>query len=194
MLRFDRIEALMKLNNLTQTELLARAGQSVNNFSRWKSGKSNPSWSSITSIANVLGVMPEYLTGTSDSPYGGDIVEKGTEMLMDAGADVESFDDDNGVGQQYVVVYNGISTNYDSRGYQDLCRQVLTAANDSELAAVIRFCKQNFLGMSGVVEEETAPYYDFTKEEIEFIKKYRQLDSDGKIMLQSALISELRRK
>ena len=35
MLRFDRIEALMKLNNLTQTELLARAGQSVNNFSRW---------------------------------------------------------------------------------------------------------------------------------------------------------------
>ena len=115
-------------------------------------------------------------------------------MLMDAGANIETFDDDNGTGQQYVVTYSDVSSNFDQRGFRDLCAQLLTAVNDSELAAAVLFCKRTFLGMSNAIQEEPSPYYDFSKEEIELIRKFRQLDSDGKIMLQSALISELRRK
>lgn len=186
MLCFDRIEALMKLNQITQTELLQKARQSPNNFARWKSGKSTPSWSSIIAIAKVLGVDPRYIVGQTDSPYGEEIMEKAVDQLETAGADVIPVQDPEGT--HFIVNYEKRTRNYNEIEFKRLCHQLVTALNDSELQTSINFTNTLFGTKSKPVEEN--PY---TKEEQELIENFRKLDPEGKIMLQSAMISELRR-
>lgn len=187
MLRFDRIEALMKLNQITQTELLQKARQSPNNFARWKSGKSTPSWSSITAIANVLGVDPRYIIGQTDSPYGEEIIERAVDQFEAAGADIVPLQyPDNDV--DYMIRYNEETRTFNSVDFQKICHRLVTALNDSELQTSIDFTNALFGVKSKPVEEN--PY---TKEEQELIENFRRLDPEGKIMLQSAMISELRR-
>lgn len=188
MLRFDRIEALLKLNNLTQSELLQKAGQSPNNFSRWKSGKATPSWSSVTSLAKVLGVDPAYLNDMTDSPYGGEIIERAMNALVDAGAEIEVKNEDN--GDVYFISFKGIKHTYNDVDFKDLCHRLVTSLNDSELFSAVDFCNRTFLGQSFIRED--SEFY-FTAEERSLIDNFRKLDQEGKIMLQSALISELRR-
>lgn len=188
MLRFDRIEALLKLNNLTQSELLQKAGQSPNNFARWKSGKSTPSWSSVTSLAKVLGVDPAYLNDMTDSPYGGEIIERAMNALVDAGAEIEVKNEDN--GDVYFISFKGIKHTYNDVDFKKLCHQMVASLNDSELFSAMDFCHKTFLGTSFIKED---PDFYFTNEERSLIENFRKLDPEGKIMLQSALISELRR-
>jgi len=193
MLRFDRIEAFMKFYNLTQKELLQKAGQSPNNFARWKSGKSKPSYSSISALANVLGVDVGYIMGINDSPYGGELIERAIDRLENADAKVEIVDNDNGAGTQYIISYNQQSLTYNEVDFKQLCGRIVTAYNDASLFSTVNILTDIFHLEPVQLAEDSYAYNQFSKDELDLIKKYRNLDEEGKIIIKSALITESRR-
>ena len=139
-IRFDRIEEVAKLKNISIRKILAEVKQSPNNFVRWKKGESKPSYSSIQAIADFLNVDVRYFLDQTDSPTGQDIIENAVEKLLNIGIEIESSDNDNGTGQEYVLTYHDKSYNYQEHEFRELCLKLLQFLNDSEIQATINFC------------------------------------------------------
>lgn len=149
----------------------------------WKKG-AIPKIEIMTKIADYFGVDIRYLIGITDKKHNEDIIERITDSLIECGVEIDTFDDNNGAGLEYVLTYNGKSFNYPEHDYLALCNKVLTLINDNELNTVDRFCRTTF-GNEPVCNKE---------EEDQLIDNYRKLSLEGRIMVQSRIISELRRQ
>ena len=138
--RYDRIKEIAKLKNVSITKMLIDLKQSKNNFTNWKKGTQNPSMSSISAIADYLGVDVQYFLGTSDSPTGQDTIETAIDKLLDIGVEINSFDNDNGAGQEYVVTFHDKSYNFQEHEFKTWCLKLLQFLSDAELQATENFC------------------------------------------------------
>lgn len=183
--RFDRIEELRKERDMTESELLAETGQSPNNFSRWKKGTSQPSYASILKIANYFNVDVRYLLGFTDSPYNEDYVEKIKDDLEDLGVEITSTDNDNGAGQEWSLSYGDEIKSYLDHEFKSLCFTLYKKSSSMEQSVIKQWFEKAF-------NTETISV-NLTMDELNLITKYRKLSEDGKIIVESTIISELRR-
>ena len=185
---WDKYEQLCNEKGLKPSSdyMVGITGVSSAGITKWKKG-ATPNYKTIVKIAKFFGVSERYLSDLSDSPNDEDIVEMGIDHLLDSGAEVESFDDDNGAGQEYVVTYEGKSHNYQEQEFRQLCRNLKTELNDAQLQALEKFCKQTF-------NNEVVQYINYTKEEMDLIEKYRKLTNDSKTIINATIIKEFRRQ
>lgn len=139
-IRYDRIKEIADLKKVSITKMLTDLHQSKNNFTNWKSGKQEPSFSSIAAIADYLGVDVRYFLGNSDSPTGHDTIETAIDKLLDIGVDIDSFDNDNGVGQEYTVTFHDKSYNFQEHEFKAWCLKLLQFLSDAERQATENFC------------------------------------------------------
>ena len=63
----DRIFKLLQENNMTAKELAQAVGLSGGNITDWKTGRANPSISSLKKIANYFNVSVEWLLEEDDN-------------------------------------------------------------------------------------------------------------------------------
>ena len=82
----------------------------------WKKG-AMPRIDILEKIANYFNVDMRYLIGMTNNKHGEDIIERITENLMNCGVEIDTFDDDNGAGTEYVLTYKGKSFNYQENAY-----------------------------------------------------------------------------
>lgn len=139
-IRYDRIKAIADSKQLSMTKILTDLHQSKNNFTNWKNGISNPSYSNLQAIANYLNVDVRYFLDLTDSPTGYDSIKKGIEKLSEIGIEVESFDGDNGIGQEYALIYRNKTYIYQEHEFKSLCLKLLQFLNDAEIQAIENFC------------------------------------------------------
>ena len=64
----ERLQSVMKLANMTQAELAARAGASRAAISQYLSGKNTPGPDRIKALADATGVTFDYLIGYGTAP------------------------------------------------------------------------------------------------------------------------------
>lgn len=180
MVKVDRIRELLKLKKVSAKKMLSDLNQSPNNLSRWEKGNTESSFSSVSAIADYLGVDVNYLLGLSDSPYGDDLIETAIDKLENANVRIDTFDNNNGVGQEYIITYDGKSINYQEQDFKELCHKLITELNTNELTTIIDFCDTHIIHK--------------VNEENYFLNLYKKLPKEGKIMVNSVIISELRRQ
>jgi transcriptional regulator with XRE-family HTH domain len=70
LLRVDRLREARDRRGWSQRELAARCGLSEIQVYRYENGKSDPSASHLSLVANQLGVSTDYLLDLSDIPNG----------------------------------------------------------------------------------------------------------------------------
>ena len=140
-IRVDRIRELLKIQNISAKKMLSDLHQSPNNLTRWEKGNVKNSFSSVSAIADYLHVDVRYLTDLTDSPHGDDIIENATDLLLNSCDNIESFDNDNGTGQEYVLYYKGKSYNFQEHEYRNLCQELLTLINETQLFTIEKFCQ-----------------------------------------------------
>lgn len=192
-IRFDRIDDLRIQKGVTEKELLLATQQSPNNFSRWRKGTTTPSYASILRIADYFGVDVRYLLGQVESPYGEINFETIKEDMEDCAMEVESIDEDNGAGQQWVVRYGRSGRYYSDPVFKSICAGLHKQIRDAELNIIETWRDKTFDIKPQTTNEKPDENSDLSDEEMDIIQKFRALDTDGKIMLKSALIAELRR-
>ena len=190
-IRVDRIRQLLKTKDISAKKMLSDLNQSPNNLSRWERESTDPSFASVSAIANYLGVDIRYLLGSSDSPYSEDILEDMQDKLIEAGVEIWSWDDDEGVGLEYELSYNGKSYKYQASEFQNLCSKLRSELTDVEISAVKKFCRELFMDESFQTESEIIP---LSEEEQDLIDRYRKLTAEGKTMVNAAIIQEIRRQ
>lgn len=166
-------------------EILETLGVSSGTITGWRKG-SIPDFKTLQKIADYFGVTVGYLMGISDSPHGEDVVERITDLLLDCGADVFSGAGDN--GPERTVIYERNVRIFNDHDYSQICSDISAQIKDAEITIAEAWLKKN------VGQEETPADESYTDDEKDLIRKYRQLNDDGKIILKSTLITELRRK
>lgn len=185
---YSRYEELCKEQGLSpqSKEIMNALKVTSGTITGWSKG-SKPNYDSIIKISEFFGVDVRYILELSDSKRNEDIIEAMTDKLIDGGVDVHSYDNDNGVGQEYILTYNGKSFNYQAHEYENLCKQLDVLLNNTELFAIDKFCREHF---GGKVVTSNA---ELTQQEWKLILNYRSLNDDGKIIIQAAMIKELRK-
>ena len=189
---WSKFEALCFEHNLKpqSSEIMEVIGVTSPAITAWKKG-SKPKFDTISKIANYFNVDVRYLLDLSDSPHGEDIIENMMDKLLDGGVEIDSFDDGNGVGQEYVLTYQGKSHNYQEHDFKKLCNRLQTALNDAELQTIDKFCRETF---ANEVFPDPYKFPSYTEEEQELIEKYRKLSQDSKIIVNATIIQEIRRQ
>ena len=180
---YSRYEQLCKEKGLSpqSKEIMNALNVSSGTITGWSKG-SKPNYDTIIKISEFFGIDVRYILELSDSKHNEDIIEAMTDKLIDCGVDVYSYDNDNGVGQEYVLTYNGNSFNYQAHEYEKLCKELHVLLNNTALFTADKFCREKFGNEKSSEDEE------------KLLSRYRLLDDDGKIVIQNALIQELRRK
>ena len=192
---WERYENLCKERNLSPQSkiLMDKIGVTSGTITGWKKG-SLPKYDVLARIAAFFQVDIRYLLGLTELKHGEDILEEATDYIIDAGADVEIYEDENGAGREYVVSYNGQSLLLQEHEYNDLCHEIIAEINSAKITVTETIIRDRFtVLLGGKVNHKKPDIPKLTEEEQDLLAKYRQLDQDGKIMLRSALISELRR-
>ena len=192
---YDRYENLCKERNLSpQSKILLDAvGVSSGTVTGWKKG-STPNFDAVVKIADYFQVDIRYLLGLTDTRHGEDMIEEVTEYIRDAGFDVHQYESENGSGKEYVIENAEGSVVLQEQEYRDLCREILTEINTAKFDIVVEYIRNHFKTFQSISSvEKPDPDFTLSPEEQTLIEKYRQLDADGKIILQSTIISELRR-
>ena len=190
-IRVDRIRQLLKTKNISAKKMLSDLNQSPNNLSRWERESTDPSFASVSAIANYLGVDVRYLLGQSDSPYSEDILEDMQDKLIGAGVEIWTWDDDEGVGLEYELSYNGKSYKYQAHEFQNICSKLRSELTDAEISTVDKFCRELFSDETSPIKSETP---SLSKEEQDLIDRYRKLNAEGKTMVNATIIQEIRRQ
>lgn len=183
-----KFEQLCTERNLKpqSVEIMEVAGVTSPAITAWKKG-SKPKYDVMVKLADYFNVDVRYLLDMTDSREGKDIIKQASEELRNCGVEIDSFDNDKGVGQEYVCTYKGKSYNYQEHEFKALCHEVITIVNDAELFSVDRFCREHFGG------EVFTSNAELTQQEWKLILNYRSLNDDGKIIIQAAMIKELRK-
>lgn len=65
---WERVELLMKKNNVRIADVARGSGISYSTLTDWKAGRYTPKNDKIIKIANFFHVAPEYITGETDDP------------------------------------------------------------------------------------------------------------------------------
>lgn len=193
--RFDRIDALRNERDMTEKELLQATQQSPNNFTRWRKGEATPSYASILRIANYFNVDVRYLLDQVDSPYGEMNFENIKNMMLDCEMDVEQTYS-NSVGEQWMVAYNRGTIYFPDADFKKICANLNKKINISSKEIIEKWRDKVFGSSNQNIIHQTLEPLDkqlFTEDEVKLIQQYRNLDDEGKIMLKSTMISELRR-
>ena len=188
---WEKYEELCEENGIkpSSERMVAITGVSSAAITGWKKG-AKPKFDVVSKLADFFKVDERYLLDMTDSRHGEDIIEEAIDRLTDAGVDINSFDDDDGIGQEYVLTYKGRSFNYMEKGFKEICTKLMSEIHNAGIITTIKFVNKTF-DRDNIWE--TPAVYGLSQEEQDLIDKYRKLDQDGKIMLQSTLISELRR-
>ena len=125
--------------------------------------------------------------------YGEDIINEVSEYITDAGFDITFYEDQNGCGREYVLENDEGSLLMQEHEFRDFCQSILTEINTAKLEITIKHVQHHFKPFLGSSAEKPDLVFEVSPEEQTLIEKCRKLDDDGKIMLQSTIISELRR-
>ena len=170
-------------------EIMTSLGVSSGTITGWSKG-AMPDMKTIQKIADYFKADPGFLMGFTDLPFREDLVQRVTELLRDCNVEVYMYDDYSGEGPEYVLTYNGVSRNYQDYEYRDVCVEIQGIMAEMEVEMAYQWIQKTF-NTDDQIENTSISL--ITKEEQDLLDKFRQLDDDGKIMLQSTLISELRR-
>ncbi|MBR1408592.1 MAG: helix-turn-helix domain-containing protein [Clostridia bacterium] len=184
--RLDRLYELMQERGLNKTKFLQATKLGKNQFSFWESGKT-PTQSTLTLIANYLDVDIAYLTGESDSRNRDELIyqeelaiENVTEWLEDYGIELDGYDDDNGVGQEWVLSYNGKSINYQDHEFKALCVRLYKQSKSAE-HLVIKEWATSLFGKEEVTLSE---------KELLLVNAYREATAQGKLHIIQVCMNE----
>ena len=191
---WERYESLCAERNLSPQSkiLLDSIGVSSGTVTGWKRG-SQPKFDAVANIAAYFNVDIRYLLGLTDMRYGEDVIQEVTEYITDAGFEINCYEDENGSGREYTIENDEGSLLLQEHEYRDLCRKILTDINTAKLDITERHVQNHFKPFQQIPAEKPNLVFEISPEEQDLIEKFRQLDEDGKIMLKSALIAELRR-
>ena len=191
---YDRYMNLCAERNLSpQSKILLDAiGVSSGTVTGWKKG-SEPKFDAVAKIAAYFNVDIRYLLGLTDMQHGEDMTEEVTEYIKDAGFEVTQYENENGSGREYVIENAEGSLLMQEHEYRDLCQKIFAEINTAKLNITEEIVQRAFVPFQGTTVKKPAPDLKITPEEQALIEKYRKLDTDGKIMIQSTVISELRR-
>lgn len=188
---WDRYEGLCNSRGIkpASDEMEKITGVSSAAISGWKNKGSQPKLPVIMKIANYFQIDHRYLLGFTDSLYGEDLINEASDKMIDNGADIHALDNDNGVGKEYVITYNGQSQSYQEHIFKNLCEKLFTKINDAESTAVSEFLDSLF----DITPVKTLETNELSKDEIDMLLKYRSLNDEGKTIVRAALIQESRR-
>lgn len=191
---WQKYEDLCKRKGVTPSgaEMVSVLGVSSAGITYWKQKNSAPKEFEIyRKLAKYFDVDIRYLLGVSDSMYGEDIIEDMTDRMSDCGAEIDTFDNNTGIGKEYTVLYKGTSYRYQDHEFSKLCQDLNTRINDAAYFTTEKFCQETFGSKS--ITHNIDPT-GLSKQELEFIVKYRLLTFEGKTMVNAKLVEELRRQ
>ena len=191
---YERYVNLCAERNLSpQSKILLDAiGVSSGTVTGWKKG-SEPKFDAVAKIAAYFHVDVRYLLGMTDMRYGEDVIEEVTDYINDAGFEVNQYEDQNGCGREYVIENSEGSLLMQEHEYRDLCQEILAEINTAKLNITEEIVQRAFVPFQGTPVKKSTSDFTVSPEEQALIEKFRKLDADGKIMIQSTIISELRR-
>ena len=177
-------------------EMVNVTGVSSAGITYWKQKNAAPKDFKIyEKLAKFFEVDIRYLMGLSEYRYGEDIIEEMTDKLTECGVTVDSYDDDNGIGKEYILTYENQSFNYQEHDFGELCKSMRSYLNMCELESVEKFCKKTFLGDESA--ETSMSFIErilFNEEEQRLLNNYRKLTRDGKTIVDATIIQEIRRQ
>ena len=124
MIIVERIKELLKEQGLTNKAFFKGLGMTVNTLTNWEKG-GTPNQVSLMQIADALGVSVSYIKGETDNRHSESFTGKYMETVIgwfdEFEIELDSYDDDNGAGQEYVLSYKGKSHNYQEWEFNNLC-------------------------------------------------------------------------
>ena len=191
---WERYEELCREKSISPSgsEMVNLLGVSSAGITYWKQNNSGPKKFDIyEKLAKYFDVDIRYLMGISDSRHGEDIVEAAMDRLTDAGVEIHTYDNDNGAGQEYLLLYQNKSYTYFEHYFKTLCTELMSEINNAEIFTVEKFVHTHF-GDKETVQTKTTSVYSDAEQNL--IDKYRMLDDDGKTMVNAAIIQEIRRQ
>ncbi len=80
----DRVELLRRERGISKTDMYTQSRTSSSAISQWRTGRTQPSQTSISNLAKVLGTSPEYLVygiKKEPSPVQGGLSAKQLELI-----------------------------------------------------------------------------------------------------------------
>lgn len=192
---WERYENLCSERNLSPQSkiLLDSIGVSSGTVTGWKRG-SQPKFDAVAKIAAYFHVDIRYLLGLTDMRYGEDVIEEVSEYINDAGFEINCYEDENGSGREYTIGNDEVSMLMQEHEFRDLCQEILTDINTAKLDITETHVKNHFKPFQGTPAETTDPVFEISPEEQALIEKYRQLNTEGKTMVNAAIIQEIRRQ
>lgn len=183
---FSRAEALRKEKDVSITKLMKDIGKSKNNWSNWSKGIT-PDKPTIQLLADYFEVDLAYLTGESDSQDRERLlheeelaIETATEWLEDYGIELNGYDNDNGVGQEWVLSYNGKSVNYQDHEFKALCVSLYRQSKSAEHLVIKEWATSLF-------EKEEVT---LSEKELLLVNAYREATAEGKLHIIQVCMNE----
>ncbi len=141
---YDKLCAICKERNMKPTNVLIELGMSQGNLSRWKSG-TEPRESVLQKFATYFNVPKSYFFSDDEAEdLLQDIIDTVQSWFEEYDIEFYSYDDDNGVGEEYVLSHNGKSQNLQQWEFHSLCKSLYEHSKSASDLVMQDFINQYF--------------------------------------------------